>query len=77
MYLCAEGMNGMLLNHIHGTQYIGLQCAQKFSILQGFPPPEEMPTIVDRMAGSLLQRGPEVKPLGRVNSELLPEEQAV
>ena len=47
LLLFFEGMNGLLLKHIHGTQFVGLHCVQTFSMLQGFPPPEEMPTMLD------------------------------
>ena len=73
-----EGMNGMLLKNIHGTQYVGLQCVRTFSMLQGFPAPEEMPDMPDhdapdfvkKLTCSLAIRELEPKPLGRVKSEV-------
>lgn len=42
-----EGLNGLLLKHVHGTQGIGLQCITTFSMIQAFPPPEQMPALSD------------------------------
>ena len=51
-----EGMNGILLKHIHGTQYVGLQCLHTFSLLQGFPSPEKMPLFSEEPDFVLLSR---------------------
>ena len=42
-----EGLNGLLLKHVHGTQGIGLQFLTHFSTMQSFPLPENMPLIKD------------------------------
>ena len=76
-----EGMNGVLLKHIHGTQYAGLQCVRTFSVLQGFPPPEDMLSIlnetdfVKKLACSLTKRIPKPQPLGKKKPELSKEEE--
>ena len=76
-----EGMNGILLKHIHGTQYVGLQCLHTFSLLQGFPSPEKMPLFSEepdflkKLTCSFVKGGDQ-KPqlLGKKNSELSQEE---
>ena len=72
-----EGLDSMQLKNIHGTQYVGLQCVHTFSMLPGFPVPEEMPDMPDqdapdfvKLTCSLAIRELEPKPLGRVKSEV-------
>ena len=40
-----EGLNGLLLRHVHGTQGIGLQCVRTFSMIQAFPSPDKLPAV--------------------------------
>ena len=73
-----EGLNGVLLKNIHGTQYVGLQCVRTFSMLQGFPALEEMldipyhntPSFMKKLTCSFAIRESEPKPLGRLKSNI-------
>ena len=40
-----EGLNGLLLRHVHRTQGIGLQCIRTFSNIQAFLSPDKLPAV--------------------------------
>ena len=44
-YFFFEGLNGLLLRHVHRTQGIGLQCIRTFSKIQAFPSPDKLPAV--------------------------------
>ena len=76
-----EGMNGVLLKHIHYTNVLGTSVCKLFQCCKDFLHLEEMPTMLHepgflkKLACSMVEEVSKAQPLGKVDSVLSFEKQ--